>query len=399
MIVKNEEKFLDDCLKGIKEIVDEIVIVDTGSTDDTIEIAQKYNARIFHFAWNYDFSQARNFSISQATCDWILVLDADERIEKKDLPKIRKIIRESKKIDGIYMTIWNQGGNPASISVHYLVRLFRRKSEIRYKGKVHELVMVPNATHLSDIKIIHLGYHLSEQRMEEKYLRDLNILLECNHKEPNNPILNFYIARTYYNLKKYAEALIYVDKSEALVELPPQNLSFYVCVLMMKANILMVMNKLHQAESVCQKGLQWMPGHLDVIHLLGTIYWSMQRFTEAVLYYRKYLLIREDILKDPRKGFHLRAISALGKAGEVYSRLAEIYFKEGNYIGAIGEMKQALKFNPSSPLYYYNLGTIYATRGQLMEARHNFQQALYYQPLFQKARDALDKIQLGERPC
>jgi tetratricopeptide (TPR) repeat protein len=360
-----------------------------------VEIAKRYGAKVLHLPWNHDFSEARNFCISHATCDWILSLDADERIERKDLPKIRKIIRELRDIDGVYMTIWNQGNSPASVSAHYLIKLFRRKSEIRYQRRIHEVVTVSGATYVSNIRVIHLGYYLGKERMEEKYLRDLDILLECHRNEPNDPVINFYTARTYYHLQRYDEALVYAEKAEALMELPPKNLSFYVCILMTKANILIAMRKFDEAESVCQKGLKWMECHLDLIYLLATTYWSMKRSTEAVIYYRKYLLIRDHVMKEPSKGFLSMTIGSLGKAGEVYNRLADIYLKEGNYLGAIREMKQALKFNPYSAIYYYNLGAIYLSRRQLAKAKHNFQQALRHEPSLQKARDALDKLEPG----
>src|SRR3990167_8792325 len=89
MITKNEEKWLEQCLNSVKEIVDEIIIVDTGSTDKTKEIAKKFNAKFFDFKWIGDFSAARNESLNHATKDWILVLDADETIAKEDLEKIK----------------------------------------------------------------------------------------------------------------------------------------------------------------------------------------------------------------------------------------------------------------------------------------------------------------------
>ncbi len=80
MIVKNEEKHLARCLSSVKDVADEIVIVDTGSTDKTIEIAESFSAKIFHFDWVNDFSAARNFALSKCTGDWILYLDADEEL-------------------------------------------------------------------------------------------------------------------------------------------------------------------------------------------------------------------------------------------------------------------------------------------------------------------------------
>ena len=100
MITKNEENCLEQCLNSVKEIADEIIIVDTGSTDKTKEIAKKFNAKIFDFKWCDDFSAARNESLKHAAKDWILVLDADEIIEKKDLEKIRNIIEDEKGFSG-----------------------------------------------------------------------------------------------------------------------------------------------------------------------------------------------------------------------------------------------------------------------------------------------------------
>ncbi|MGH9426892.1 MAG: glycosyltransferase family 2 protein, partial [Terriglobia bacterium] len=84
MIVKNEQRWLEDCLNSVKELVDEMIIVDTGSRDNTVEIAQRFGARLFDHPWSGDFSEARNHSLGSATGDWILVLDADEKLAQRD---------------------------------------------------------------------------------------------------------------------------------------------------------------------------------------------------------------------------------------------------------------------------------------------------------------------------
>src|SRR3989344_6657474 len=100
MITKNEETYLENCLNSVKDIVDEIIIVDTGSTDKTKEIGKEFNAKIFDFKWTDDFCAARIESLKHATKDWILVLDADEVIEPKDAEKIRKITGETSEFAG-----------------------------------------------------------------------------------------------------------------------------------------------------------------------------------------------------------------------------------------------------------------------------------------------------------
>ena len=91
MIVKNEEKYLEGCLESVKNVADEIVIVDTGSEDSTLDIAERYGAKIYHFEWIDDFSAARNFALSKSTGDWILYLDADERLSKDSVEEVKSI--------------------------------------------------------------------------------------------------------------------------------------------------------------------------------------------------------------------------------------------------------------------------------------------------------------------
>ncbi|MBP8696457.1 MAG: glycosyltransferase [Syntrophobacterales bacterium] len=159
MIVRNEQPNLVRCLSSVKAAVDEIVIVDTGSTDRTKDLAAVFGARVFDFAWTDDFSSARNVSLSQAKGDWILVLDADETLSPRDHRKLREIIRKStKRIGGYDLATrnyvmeantagWtaNDGSYPAEEAgtgwyANRKVRLFRNDPRIRFSGAVHELV-------------------------------------------------------------------------------------------------------------------------------------------------------------------------------------------------------------------------------------------------------------------
>src|SRR3989304_7047785 len=104
MIVKNEEQFLGQCLDSVQDIVDEMIIVDTGSTDSTVEIARRYGAQIFHHPWQGSFSEARNYGLQYATGDWILQMDADEELEKADIPILKKVLR-SDLYDAIFVAL------------------------------------------------------------------------------------------------------------------------------------------------------------------------------------------------------------------------------------------------------------------------------------------------------
>src|SRR3989338_7273874 len=144
MIVKNEDKFLEQCINSVKNIADEIIIVDTGSTDKTKGIAKKFGAKIIDFKWDDDFSAARNESIKHATKDWILVLDADEIMEEKDLAEIKAAIESAEDIAGFsleqrsYINEFFEGAvkNNSALELvkkypfyipNFLVRLFKNK--------------------------------------------------------------------------------------------------------------------------------------------------------------------------------------------------------------------------------------------------------------------------------
>ena len=138
MIVKSEEATLPHCLDSAKNLADEIIIVDTGSTDRTVSIAESYGTRVFFFDFEtVDFAAARNYAISKATGEWILVLDADEHLDPTTAPLIHQLIALYENA-GYYFQRRNHSANEATID--HVVRLFRNREGIRYQGRVHETV-------------------------------------------------------------------------------------------------------------------------------------------------------------------------------------------------------------------------------------------------------------------
>jgi len=140
MIVRNEEKHLRDFLNSVKDGVDEIIIVDTGSDDKTKAIAKEFTKKVYDFRWDDDFSLARNFCISKASKDWILVLDPDEVIDKSYLVKIRDIIRNNQKDVLGYRLIQHTYYKDKLISVRGICRIFKNNKGIRFVYPVHETV-------------------------------------------------------------------------------------------------------------------------------------------------------------------------------------------------------------------------------------------------------------------
>lgn len=216
MIVKNEEKYLEDCLKSVKDLADEIIIVDTGSTDNTLEIAKKYNAKIFSFNWVNDFSAARNYALRQCTGDFILYLDADERLLDESKTKLKEILKIKEKIAVSCLVISNEGINKTQNVMSYY-RLFSNSPNIFFSGAVHEQIFPSlkenNYTFIeSDIKIIHVGYEVSEQIIIKKAQRNLEILLKDFKANPTG-YKAYHIGVTYVVLKQIDKAIPYFEEA------------------------------------------------------------------------------------------------------------------------------------------------------------------------------------------
>lgn len=159
MIVKNEERILSRCLDSVCDLVDEIIIVDTGSSDATKDIAAKYTDKIFDFRWIDDFSAARNFAFSKATKDYIYSADADEVIDEVNKERFRKL-REAMDggIDIVQMKYGNQlqHGTVYNFNEEYRPKLFKRLREFTWIEPIHETVRIDPIVFDSDIVITHL---------------------------------------------------------------------------------------------------------------------------------------------------------------------------------------------------------------------------------------------------
>lgn len=200
MIIKNEEKHLEKCLESVLEVVDEIIIVDTGSTDNSIEIANKYNAKVYNFEWINDFSAARNFALEKSTGEWILYLDADERLDPKSISELRKITQEKRKAAYTCTVINIDSENNRDNSMRY-PRLFANSQGIKFSGKVHEQItdsLVANGYEIFSSKIVinHFGYNISKEEKKNKAKRNLSLLL-IEYETIKSPYYAYQLGLTY----------------------------------------------------------------------------------------------------------------------------------------------------------------------------------------------------------
>ncbi len=199
MIVKNEEKHLARCLDSVRGIVDEIIVVDTGSTDKTKELAMSYGASVYDFKWVNDFSAARNFSIEKSTGDWNLFLDADEYITNDCRDIIRQFIKNNRAIGKIARTDYFYNDGELQKHISYISRLAPKS--IFFEGKIHEQLLSDLPRINVNVEVSHDGY-LEEGKSD----RNLPILFSELQSDPQNPYILYQIASTLFVSKKYAEA-------------------------------------------------------------------------------------------------------------------------------------------------------------------------------------------------
>ena len=209
MIVKNEEKFLEECLNSVKSVADEIIVTDTGSTDNTIKIAEKFGAKVFNYHWNNDFSAARNFSLSHCSGNWVLYIDADERVDPGSLKELERIKKTSDKI-GYFCTVKSLDGEVNRDNSMRYVRLFRKADGAQFRGRVHEqisgsLLELGMKLVNSSILINHLGYNIDDEGRKGKAGRNL-ILLEEEYGQNESGYLAFQLANTHIILENNEES-------------------------------------------------------------------------------------------------------------------------------------------------------------------------------------------------
>lgn len=215
MIVKNESQHLYNCLNSVKNVVDEIVIVDTGSTDNTIEIAKSFNAKIFRYEWNDDFSAARNFALKNTTGNFLLYMDADEVLTEKSKQELVKLSQTIKKV-GYLCTVKSIDHFTNNHNSIRYVRFFKNSDSIKFIGKVHEQItdsLLENNYEIihSNIEILHYGYNISKEDKKLKAQRNLQLLLRDYNQGNKNAYQYFQIAQSFFILENYPEAEKYFN--------------------------------------------------------------------------------------------------------------------------------------------------------------------------------------------
>jgi glycosyltransferase involved in cell wall biosynthesis len=271
MIVKDEEKFIENCLKSVKNCVDEMVIVDTGSTDRTVEIAKSYGAKVYHHPWENDFSKHRNQSLSYAKGDWIFWIDADEVLEPDGGEIIREAVRNNG-IDSLSVTMVCYFENRTRESWNNSIKLFKNNAGILFQGSVHNQVVGCRKTRFCPAKIYHYGYDLDPCNVRKKFNRTSKLLKRAIEREPDNFLHHHNLAVSYSSVRLFQKAVKLGLKAIELYKKTnskdPNILWTYFVVASSYFNLRMM----RKAERFAEDALKINPDHIDSCFVLASIY-------------------------------------------------------------------------------------------------------------------------------
>lgn len=269
MIVRNEAELLPDCLASVKDLVDEMLILDTGSTDGTIELAKSFGAVVHESVWEDDFAKARNTSIQHAKGDWILWLDADERLVPESIPHLRRLLKPVKKPTLYKVNIRNIKEDGRTFTLSNAHRLFSNHFGLQFSGRIHEQ-LAPSASQLkgveydSKIVLYHLGYGFTGDRKERKARRNLELLQQMVTEDPTNAYAQYKLGEQYGLLDQSGKALDHFKVALAYENFTPA----------MKASLFNVMAEAHlklgapaEAKKNIDSSLALVPHQTSAVYL------------------------------------------------------------------------------------------------------------------------------------
>ena len=269
MLVKNAERDLPVCLDSVRDLASELIVVDTGSTDATPNIAASYGARVIPFDFTRaDFAAARNCAISHAGCRWILMLDADETLDPAALPKIEMLVAGDENA-GYFFERHNHASGSATATIDYVVRLFPNRPHYRYRGRVHETVdasILAGAGRLiqTDIRIQHnfVSDRETRRRKNNWYIQILKEEIAAN---PNDDTRLDFLAAEYHQLEMFDEATAIVEQ---IARLRPRDARAH---LHLGTYYLLYQHDPLRARAAFQRALQLRPGYPEAASFLQRI--------------------------------------------------------------------------------------------------------------------------------
>lgn len=345
IITKDEEAKLPFCLQHIKEVVDEIIIVDTGSTDNTILVAKQFGAKIYRNKWNNDFSVARNYALDKAISKWVLFLDADEIILQEEIKQIPPLL-DNPMAEGYLFYIDTYLENHEVASHTQALRLFRNRKEYRYQYRVYERIPdeVMASTKETGITIYHQpdpDRHHSMQQLK------IDLLKKEISNHPTDSYLHYVYGIELLNkndyeqsIEQFQEAIKYIDHYHI----------FSPHLYKLLAYSLLSIQKYNEVIETTSEGLIYYPFYTDLVYMRGKAYKELEQYQQALNDFERCMQLGDasaNMIPEIGSGSY----KALFIIGQIHEELL-------NFDTAISFYKQAYKIENSFTEPLYQIGTI-----------------------------------------
>ncbi|UOF91514.1 glycosyltransferase [Fodinisporobacter ferrooxydans] len=340
ILTKNEERCIKRCIESLLDAVDEIILIDTGSSDRTVEFARNFaKVKILSFKWCEDFSAARNFGLKQIESNWILWVDADEYLHPEDVELVREsaaLLETYEPTPLLHPVIWNV--MEQSISVSYSVpRMFPIRGNLRFHGRIHEQIGPSDGNRYTNLRthdffvrfrLVHDGYDPKQVNLQEKLERNIRLLSMMTQEEPDDPTWWLYLGREVLATKQMEKGISYLLKAEEKGKIT-RGFGALLEIQRLLVQAYMILEDYSSIENTCNRMLQTDPDFPDTYYYLA----SMQ-IEKAKLLYQ---IAEENVLK-AKETFHnyLGLVTATQEIADWKADLllANIFTKTGRLYNA-----------------------------------------------------------------
>ncbi|MBD2462533.1 tetratricopeptide repeat protein [Oscillatoria sp. FACHB-1407] len=352
MIVKNEATNLPRCLNSVRHMADELVVLDTGSSDGTVAIAQSLGATVHHFAWTNDFSEARNESLKYVTGDWVLVLDADEVLTAEIVPVMQLAMQQE---NCLVINLLRQEIGATQSPYSLVSRLFRHHPAIEFRRPYHAMIddsvaqLLKQEPHwqivdLPEVAILHYGYEPGAIASRDKFQQARMTMERFLVKHPGDPYVCSKLGALYVEMGKVDYGIELLERGLAQQRKTPIDAP--------------VLFELH--------------------YHLGIAYSRLKDVERAERHYQT--ATEQPILEALKLG--------------AYNNLGTLRQAQGNFPGAKAAYEAALEADPNLAIAHYNLGMTLKAMGQLEDAIAHYQKALQLNPIYAEALQNLGVVLL-----
>ncbi len=373
LIVRDEEKNLHRCLHSVISMADEIIVVDTGSTDRTVAIAESYGAKVYHHPWEDHFSKHRNQAISHATGAWIFTIDADEEFVAEDAQKLREAIQD-KSVDAVMVQVVSQLRGGRSEGVHCVERIFRNNGVIHYEGRVHNRLVGIKKAIISTARILHYGYDLDPEASEAKFRRTVSLLKRDLEDDPANPMTYHYLGCSYLSQGMFAKCL---ESSRKAIDLAASKMDSNLIYIWSHYNAAMSAYKLKdlaQAESLCIDALTKCPTHIDSHFVLCLVHFDHKQWKKVISSGSEYMRLAELQEREPEAFGNLVTCTLKERwniaslMGMAYVQVDQSEKSEEAFNNAIRMAPQPFLVARAAGIFLYNQGLYHQSRTYLEKA-------------------------------